>query len=283
MYRTASGFSAISKSSANRDRCRRCRIGTTLALSTIITLMAIAAPGLPQPDHIRLAPPTGVYVETDHEAEQPDARCDWYASASELVEATAGPAYKWHMNCHVVVRIRGVLNHAGAERFAEVTEFLGSTDSVPTRLVLNSRGGDALAAFRFADIVRSNPLYQRIDGGVTTEIDASHTAVCFSACLIVFASGYERRAEFNIGGDPSLPSRLGIHSPGQFDRQLSAYDTREDNRNIRQVRAQLVHYFRSVDVSEQIVDDMFAIPFEQIRLLTHSEAVAYRLVSPDEP
>lgn len=255
----------------------------TLALSTIITLMATAEPGLPQPDHIRLAPPTGVYVETDHEAEQPDARCDWYASASELVHAAGNAATKRHMDCHVVVRIRGVLNHAGAERFAELTAFLGSTDSVPTRLVLNSRGGDALAAFRFADIVRSDPLYQRTDGGVTTEIDASHTAVCFSACLIVFASGYERRAEFNVGGNPSLPSRLGIHSPGQFDRQLSAYDTAADNRSIQQVRARLVQYFRSVDVSEQIVDDMFAVPFEQIRLLTRSEAVAYRLVRADEP
>lgn len=253
----------------------------TLALATMISLMATAEPGLPQPDHIRLAPPTGVYVETDHAAEQPDARCDWYASATELMNTDA--ADHWHMDCHVVVRIRGVLNHAGADRFAELTEFLDSTESVPTRLVLNSRGGDALAAFRFADIVRNNPLYQRVAGGVTSEIDASHTAVCFSACLIVFASGYERHAEFNIGGDPSLPSRLGIHSPGQFDRRLSTYDTRDDNRNIQQVRARLVQFFRSVDVNEQIVDDMFAIPFEQIRLLTRSEAVAYRLVSPDNP
>ncbi len=253
----------------------------TLALATIIALMATVEPGLPQPDHIRLAPPTGVYVETDHAAEQPDTRCDWYASATELVNPDA--ANHRHMDCHVVIRIRGVLNHAGADRFAELTEFLDSTESVPTRLVLNSRGGDALAAFRFADIVRSNSLYQRVAGGVTSEIDASHTAVCFSACLIVFASGYERRAEFNIGGDPSLPSRLGIHSPGQFDRRLSTYDTRDDNRNIQRVRARLVQFFRSVDVNEQIVDDMFAIPFDQIRLLTQSEAVAYRLVRADNP
>ncbi|MEX1265931.1 MAG: hypothetical protein WEA08_03350, partial [Woeseia sp.] len=67
-----------------------------MALSTIIALVAVAQPGAPKPDHIRLAPPTGVYVETDHEAEQPDARCDWYASASELVTATADSANKWH-------------------------------------------------------------------------------------------------------------------------------------------------------------------------------------------
>jgi len=56
----------------------------TKALSIIIALVAAIQSGVPQPDHIRLAPPTGVYIETDQDTEQPDVRYDWYASASEL-------------------------------------------------------------------------------------------------------------------------------------------------------------------------------------------------------
>lgn len=241
-----------------------------------MVFVAAAEPGTPQIDVIRLAPPTGIYVETDYQVEQADPGCDWYASAEQLLESVDDEGDATPFDCSLSVRIRGVLNQAGAERFQALTEFLAERRGVPTRVVLNSRGGDAAAALSIADVIRSHPLYRRVDGGVVTAIDPSHTAVCFSACLIVFAAGFERHAEFDI--DPALPSRLGIHRPAQFDRHRSSYDTAPENRSIRLVRRRLVDYFRSVGVDERIVDDMFTIPFDRIHLLSRSEAVGYRLV-----
>lgn len=251
----------------------------TALLTAKLMFVALQLGDAPQIDVIRLAAPTGIYVETDYLGEVQSPQCDWYASATRLLGQTAEERSATPFACRLAVRVRGVLNQAGAERFAALTELLAGTESVPTRVVLNSRGGDAAAAFRIATLIRAHPLYRRADGGVTTAIDAAETAVCFSACLIVFAAGFERVAEFEIDGDPSLPSRLGMHSPAHFDRRLSSYDTDADNRNIQFVRQRLVHYFRSVDVSEEIVDDMFTVPFETIHLLTRSDALRYRLIA----
>ena len=246
--------------------------------ATLALLAAAAQPATPEIDRIRLAPPTGIYVETDYREAQQDPACDWYASAETLLEASPDERPTTPRGCKVAVRLRGVLNQAGADRFDALTELLDSEDGVPTRVVLNSRGGDAAAALRIAQRIRNHPLYRRADGGVATVIDPSHTAVCFSACLIVFAAGFERHAEFGIDGDAELPSRLGIHSPAHFDRDRSSYDTAHDNRNIQLVRRRLVDFFRSVDVDARIVDDMFAVPFDRIHLLTRAEAQGYRLV-----
>jgi hypothetical protein len=247
-------------------------------LTANLMFVALQLGNTPQIDVIRLAPPTGIYVETDYLGDAQSQQCDWYASATTLLRQSADERSAMPFDCRLAVRVRGVLNQAGAERFAALTELLARTESVPTRVVLNSRGGDAAAAFRIATLIRAHPLYRRADGGVATVIDPAATAVCFSACLIVFAAGFERVAEFGVDGDPALPSRLGMHSPAHFDRRLSNYDTDVDNRNIQFVRQRLVHYFRSVDVSEEIVDDMFSVPFERIHLLTRSEALRYRLI-----
>lgn len=248
----------------------------TAALFLDMVLLLGSEPGTPQIDVIRLAPPTGIYVETDYRVEQPGPECDWYAPAEQLLESVDDEDAATPLDCSLSVRIRGVLNQAGAERFRALTDFLAERSAVPTRVVLNSRGGDAVAALGIAGVIRNHPLYRRVDGGVVTAIDPSHTAVCFSACLIVFAAGFERHAEFDT--DSALPSRLGIHSPARFDPRRSSYDTAPEDRSIRLVRRRLVEYFRSVDVDERIVEDMFTIPFDRIHLLSRGEAVGYGLV-----
>ena len=44
------------------------------------------------------------------------------------------------------------------------------------------------------------------------------------------------------------------------------------------VNRRLKDYFVSVGVAEQLVDDMFGIPFNEIRLLTREELIAYGIL-----
>ncbi len=236
-------------------------------------LLALLPALAPAADVLRNAPRTGIYIESDYLAA--DANCDWYFPAATVVEMAppAGDA-----DCPVVIRIRGVLNREGARLFERVTEALGDWPAVPTRIVLNSRGGDSQAALYMAGIIRAHALFRRRKPGVMTTIDESEAAVCFSACVILFAAGFERHALFDEYDDPALPSRLGIHSPAQYDRRQMEYDTSIANRNILVVRRQLEAYFDSVGVSRELVDAMFAVPFEDLRLLTEAEARGYGLV-----
>ena len=45
------------------------------------------------------------------------------------------------------------------------------------------------------------------------------------------------------------------------------------------VGRRLKAWFSSVDVDERLVDDMFAVPFDEIRLLSREDLVRYRLYS----
>ncbi len=247
----------------------RARLYTLLLL--LLTVSAVSA----QPDLLQTSPRTGIYVETDYLALDA-AHCDWYFSADSFLKARIPAGSE---TCPVVVRVRGTLNREGALLFWETTQQLAKWPAVVTRIVLNSKGGDSTAALQIARIVREHEVYKRHSGGVMTTIDEAQSAVCFSACLLVFAAGFERHALFDEYQDPALPSRLGIHRPGQYDRESGEYDSSPDNRDIRIVRQQLETYFSGVGVSRELVDAMFTVPFDEIYLLTESEARRYGLVS----
>jgi hypothetical protein len=227
------------------------------------------------PDLLQTTPNTGIYVETDY-LDLEAAHCDWYFRAQDFLDARVPAGSEV---CPVIVRIRGTLNQQGARLFWNTTRQLARWPVKVTRIVLNSKGGESTAALQIAGIIRDHEVYRRRDGGVLTALDESETAVCFSACLLVFAAGFERHAEFDEYNDPSLPSRLGIHRPGQYDRSSGEYDSKPDNRDIRRVRRQLEAYFDSVGVRRELVDAMFAVPFDQIRLLTRDEAQHFGLVT----
>ncbi|MEQ8205785.1 MAG: hypothetical protein RIA65_06395 [Woeseia sp.] len=230
-------------------------------------------------DILRAAPPTGIYLETDYRHPN-SSRCDWYYTAKDFLLETVVVS---ELPCPVIVRLRGILSRQGALLFSQVSQRLADWPAEVTRVVLNSRGGDSTAAFQIARIIREHDVYQRHSPGVTTALDESETAVCFSACLIVFAAGFERYAVFDEYNDPALPSRLGIHRPGQYNSARGRYDSSDDNRYIRVVRRQLTDFFDSVGVSSQLVDEMFAVPFDDIRLLTETEARDFGLVTRDQP
>lgn len=242
-------------------------------LAAVVALLA-ALPATADVDLLRTSPRTGIYVESDYLAR--DQRCDWYFPAERFIEAE--PPTVTGSPCKVVVRIRGTLNRDGSRLFRRLSQRLADWPAVVTRIVLNSRGGDAVAAFHIAETIRGEDVYRLREPGVMTVIDESETAVCFSACLVVFAAGFERHALFDEYDDPALPSRLGIHRPGQYDRRAARYDSSADNRYIRVVRIQLEQYFESVGVSRELVDAMFTVPFDDIRLLTEREAREWGLV-----
>ena len=235
-------------------------------------LLASAGLAAQQTDILQGAPHTSIYVETDYSGNEALENCDWYARASELI---AGGEFG--DGCRVNIRIRGIINREGVLLFAALVRALDDLEHRVANIVLDSRGGDADAAISIARLVRDNELFSHVP--VTTRIAETFDAVCFSACVVIFSAGYDRLAEFNIDGDEALPSRLGIHGPGQYDRANRRYDSSVQNSEIMRVSRRLKAWFSSVGVDERLVDDMFAVPFDEIRLLTREDLVRYRLYS----
>lgn len=240
----------------------------------LLLVLSLAAyeTGAQSSDILAGSPRTSIYVEARAADNEGSPACDWYLPASEIIDngdATSSTG------CDVDIRVRGIINRDGARYFNDLVARLEALAHRPATLVLDSRGGDARAAVYMARLIREKEIFSAVP--VEARVSVSFDAVCFSACVVIFSAGYERFLEFNIDGNPELPSRLGIHGPGQFDRNAGEYDTSADNREILAVNSMLKHYFRGIGVSESLVDDMYAVPFDEIRLLTREELIAYGL------
>lgn len=238
----------------------------------IVTLVIIAQLGAAEA--LNDPAPPMIWLESARN----EPHCDWYLSGRDLLRMASEERHQTFDGCEFSLRLRGNLNPAGADYFADVSDALAGTTASPRTIILDSRGGEADAAFAIAERIRSLELYRRNDGGVATEIADDDTAVCFSACLFVFAAGFERHAEFNIFGDPRLASRMGLHRPARMSRRTGDFDSDRTSAAMRRTESRMRRYFESVGVDTRIVDDMFAVPFNEIHLITRDEARAYGLV-----
>ena len=221
-------------------------------------------------DILRGSPPTFISVETDYASNEHDAACDWYRSAPDLIDAP--DVQELGRECRVNLRIRGTVNLSGAMLFSNLVQRISELGFLPTAIVLDSRGGDADAAISMARLIRKDPVFKAVP--VETRISDGPESVCFSACVVLFSAGYRRSLEFNINGNASLPSRLGIHGPGQFDADENRYDSAGTNTEIQRVSRRLKDYFSGIGVAEKLVDDMYAVPFDEIRLLSKVDLVS---------
>ena len=226
-------------------------------------------------DILQRAAPTAVYVETAYEGNEDRPDCDWYATATEFVEASIEGADRFGTDCLINIRIRGVINQEGANRFRLLAQHLAESRHRTDTIILNSKGGDADAAMTIGRLVRSEETFRNVRGGVRTAVADTYDAACFSACVVIFAAGFRRSADFDIYDDANLPSRLGIHGPAHFDATANAYDSSATNRQLQRVARALKTYFAELDINEQLVEDMYAIPFDEIKLLTRRDLLDY--------
>jgi hypothetical protein len=89
---------------------------------------------------------------------------------------------------------------------------------------------------------------------------------CASACLLILAGGVTR----NVTG------KLGMHRP--FLETPSRTMTTEDVKKVAtQNQERLRAYFREMNISERLADDMMMIPSSQMRWLSPQEIAVYGL------
>ena len=249
--------------------------GHRIAALSLVTLLQSPPPASAQHvDILEGAPSTTIYVEASYSQNDSRADCDWYASAEDYL-ATASRD-RFAPDCTIELRVRGIINRDGALVFSRVVERAGELDHLVAALVLDSQGGDADAAISMAKLIRESDIFSRLP--VVARIAEDYRSVCFSACVVLLSAADAKDLEFDIDDNPALPSRIGIHGPGQFDRRRGAYDSSATNTEILRVNRRLKDYFRSIGVAERFVDDMFAVPFDEIRLLSRAELIDYGLL-----
>ncbi|MDN0074027.1 hypothetical protein QU481_03880 [Crenobacter sp. SG2303] len=123
-------------------------------------------------------------------------------------------------------------------------------------LIIDSPGGMVDAAMRIGTLVRSNRMM------VVVPINAK----CLSSCVYVAAGGVLRW----LYGD------IGIHRPYFITAQSEGFDTA-----MKRVIGESKAYFSRMNVSEQLANDMFATPPEEVHILGDRELKSYWLGEED--
>jgi hypothetical protein len=168
-----------------------------------------------------------------------------------------------------LLRILGAIKKGDAERFSQLVSVVNERIkrfgecyqyADQPSVVLGSSGGDVEEAIAIGNIVRKNNFKTTV-----------HATGCYSSCVLVFAAGVER---YRGRG------KIGIHRP-----YLLAVDKKASVGEINAWRQKqtdaLKKYALSIDASPQLIDDMNAIPPEEMKLLSDLEMKNYRILGED--
>jgi hypothetical protein len=129
-----------------------------------------------------------------------------------------------------------------------------------TYVFLESNGGDIEEAILIGEEIRKNNLVAIVP----------ENAKCLSACVLIMAGGSKR---YLIG-------QLGIHRPYFVDLQDGlTYQQIRQKLNLLNERIKI--YLNNIDVPISLLEAMQSVPPDSIRLLSYSEASAFRLNQTD--
>ncbi|MGH6678062.1 MAG: hypothetical protein ACREDL_03790 [Bradyrhizobium sp.] len=176
--------------------------------------------------------------------------------------------------CSFTIRVDGTIGPTTVTEFEKVlARARGRSQLVIT---LNSPGGYVASALEIGRLIRNE------QGHTAVEEDAT----CASACVLIFAAGLSRAADtpetavdFPAPGFVPIHHKsaaIGIHRPALADisRETEMLEVKaaadQDEHELRQYAAEM-------NVNPQLIDDMFAIPPNEIKWLSKKDLQRYGL------
>lgn len=128
---------------------------------------------------------------------------------------------------------------------------------------LNSDGGDVATAMSIARLIRSGP------HDIWTFIrEKDH---CYSSCVLILAGGWQR----------FVHGEVGIHRPYFTTQRVQELGYQSLQQAYDGEYLQLKAFFASVNVSERVLEEMWNVPSDRLRVLSDKEVADYGLSGKD--
>lgn len=170
--------------------------------------------------------------------------------------------------CTVRLEVTGAIDQSTADK---ITQLLSDANARTRKseerhrthflMTLESPGGSVVAAMAIGRLARQHRMTAVVPLG----------ASCVSACVLIYAGAVTRMA----GNE-----QIGIHAPF-----LDTPAAKISEQTIRGTYTSLVQdlrsYFREMNVSEGLAEEMLKTPASSVRFLTHQEQVQFGLVTID--
>jgi hypothetical protein len=171
-------------------------------------------------------------------------------------------------SCSWSAEITGAIDNATFEKIKKiVNETRQKADAQkfvlnPPYVELDTPGGSVSAAIAIGRLLRKERATVAVADG----------AVCYSACVLIFAGAVNRAM------DPQ--AKLGIHRP-YLEVPRGEITPGSVQEAYQQTLQDIRSYFREMNVSEQLADAMLRIEPKNIRLLDYGALLNYGLTSTD--
>jgi hypothetical protein len=177
--------------------------------------------------------------------------CDGRALAGSAIAAGA-------VDCSFACRLREATIHGEIDQstmdtithLIDQTKEQGRRENKPISFVdgvdLDSLGGDVAAAMAIGKLFRKERVW----------VSVSHGSVCYSACVLILAGAVHR----------AVAGKVGIHRP-YFEVPKQQITADSVTGLYQQTLQNIRSYFREMNVSEQLADDMLRIEPKDMRLI----------------
>lgn len=192
-----------------------------------------------------------------------------------------------------VLRMSGVIETGDAERlvsFVLPRLTVNKVETLPTSMMLDSRGGSVVEAIKIAALVEALRLRTSVRG--TEFKEGNPPGICASACFLIWLAGYERHASghFAPSGDElanrvfsaaqRVSGMVGLHRPYLDMKESLSPGLSHAQRQQRQVMAGLRTYLQERNVAPDLVSKMMAQTSKNIYWL-RPEEVHHLSASPE--
>lgn len=172
----------------------------------------------------------------------------------------------WHIRDNTHVAISGDIRDsavAKVERALPEARRLADSfnqDKAPVvRVLLNSNGGEVLAAMKLGQLLRRNAVEVWVLGGSN----------CSSACVLVLAGGVSR-----VVGQGA---RIGIHRPYFTPEEFALLSHAESQESYRRMAQIVRSYLSEMGVDDSLFTEMMRVESRKLRFIDEDFAEAVRL------
>jgi len=166
--------------------------------------------------------------------------------------------------CIYGLQITGELKKNDIETLNKIVAFLNSNKKIkrPGEIILDSAGGSIATSLSIANEIRNpaSPLYQ-------LSAVVLRNAECHSSCVFILAASFRRY----------VYGEVGIHRPHFRGNEylFMGYDTIQEA--YRGLYKNLKEFFKNINIHPSLIDDMWFIPSNELKILTNTELEKYGL------
>lgn len=175
-----------------------------------------------------------------------------------------------------VIHIQGVIEEGDFEKIKAVATTVVSSGN-EAQFSLNSAGGNFIEALKIGEFIKEMNARTNLFGTNSRDANAELTQ-CYSACFVLFVSGSIRDYTMNntiwdaTGNvEQKIEPILGLHRPYYDEQSFSALSPSQAREEYDLIERLTRQYFRTVSVPQEIVDEMFRVSSQEIRLIPPDE------------